>query len=73
MRKFENLFPRWIGAGTVLMCPFSPTVAVVEGATLPAGQGFFKRDAYDIVKRSSEPRLGLGQDDLMETMIRHLV
>ena len=51
MRKFENLFPRWIGAGTVLMCPFSPTVAVVEGATLPAGQGFFKLDAYDIVER----------------------
>ena len=37
MRKFENLFPRWIGACTVLMCLLSPTVVVVEGATLPAG------------------------------------
>ena len=37
MRKFENLFPLWVGACTVLSCLLSPTLAVVEGATLPAG------------------------------------
>ena len=37
MRKFENLFPRWVGACTALTCLLSPTLAVVEGATLPAG------------------------------------
>ena len=37
MRKFENLYPLWVGACTALTCLLSPAVAVVEGATLPAG------------------------------------
>ena len=37
MRKLERLFPRWVGACTALMCLLSPAVAIVEGATLPAG------------------------------------
>ena len=37
MRKLESLFPRWVGACTALMCLLSPAVAIVEGATLPAG------------------------------------
>ncbi len=37
MRKFENLFPLWVGACTALTCLLSPAVARVESATLPAG------------------------------------
>ena len=37
MRKFENLFPLWVGVCTALTCLLSPAVARVESATLPAG------------------------------------
>ncbi|HSL04265.1 MAG TPA: hypothetical protein VK901_12115, partial [Nitrospiraceae bacterium] len=37
MRKFENLVLFWVGACTALVCLLSPTLALVEGATLPAG------------------------------------
>src|SRR4249920_3954231 len=37
MRKFENLALIWVGACTALACLLSPTLPVVEGATLPAG------------------------------------
>jgi glucose/arabinose dehydrogenase len=37
MRKFENLVLLWVGACTALACLLSPTLAIVEGATLPAG------------------------------------
>ena len=37
MRKFENLVLIWVGACTALACLLSPRLAVVEGATLPAG------------------------------------
>ena len=37
MRKFENLVLLWVGACTALGCLLSPTLAIVEGATLPAG------------------------------------
>ena len=37
MRKFEKLASLWVGACTALTCLLSPTLAVVEGATLPAG------------------------------------
>jgi len=37
MRKFENLVFLWVVACTALGCLLSPTLAIVEGATLPAG------------------------------------
>jgi glucose/arabinose dehydrogenase len=37
MRKFEKLVLFLVGACTTLTCLLSPTLAVVEGATLPAG------------------------------------
>ena len=37
MRKFKNLVLLWVGACTALTYLLSPTLAVVEGATLPAG------------------------------------
>src|SRR5438128_9340142 len=37
MRRFENLLLLGVGACTALACLFSPTLAAVEGATLPAG------------------------------------
>ena len=37
MRKFENLDLIWVGTCAALACLLSPTIAVVEGATLPAG------------------------------------
>jgi hypothetical protein len=37
MRKFEKLVLLGVGACTALTCLLSPTLAVVEGATLPAG------------------------------------
>ncbi|MEO7864023.1 MAG: PQQ-dependent sugar dehydrogenase, partial [Nitrospirales bacterium] len=37
MRRFEKLALLWVGACTALTYLLSPTLAVVEGATLPAG------------------------------------
>ncbi len=37
MRKFKNLVLLWVGTCTAVACFLSPTLALVEGATLPAG------------------------------------
>ena len=37
MRNFEKLVLFWVGVCTTLTCLLSPAIAVVEGATLPAG------------------------------------
>ena len=37
MKKFENLVFLWVGICTALACLLTPPLAVVEGATLPAG------------------------------------